>query len=73
MQRVAIARALINSPCIILADEPTANLDKELTNDFIEILKELQSDGKTIIIATHDPLLTDSGIADRIILMDKGV
>lgn len=63
-QRVAIARANISNPKIILADEPTANLDKKLSLSFIEIVKELKNEGKTIIIATHDPLFFGLDIVD---------
>jgi putative ABC transport system ATP-binding protein len=54
-QRVAIARALANQPEVIVADEPTGNLDSESAGEVMAILKELQSDGVTVIIATHDP------------------
>ena len=72
-QRVAIARANINEPKIILADEPTANLDKKLSLSFIDILKELKAQGKTIIVATHDPLFFGLEIVDTEIEIDNGV
>ncbi len=54
-QRVAIARSLVNDPPIILADEPTANLDAKLVDRFFDILQELKKQGKTLVVATHDP------------------
>ncbi len=71
-QRVAIARANINTPKIILADEPTANLDEKLSLDFIEIVRGLKSSNKTIILATHDPLFFDLDFVDRIIEVKDG-
>ncbi len=63
LQRVAIARALINDPPIILADEPTAHLDSKLSKDFLVTMRSLKAEGKTIIIASHDPLVTeDEGV-----------
>lgn len=71
-QRVAIARANVNNPKIIIADEPTANLDEKLSLHFIEILKELKSEGKTVVVATHDPLFFNLDFADREIEIFNG-
>ncbi len=71
-QRVAIARALVNEPKIILADEPTANLDKKLSLDFIQIIKQLKDAGKTILLASHDPLFTDLDCINNIIKIHLG-
>jgi putative ABC transport system ATP-binding protein len=71
-QRVAIARSQINNPNIIIADEPTANLDKTLSLHFIGILRELKKEKKTIIVATHDPLFFDLDFTDQIIELEDG-
>ena len=69
-QRVAIARALANNPEVILADEPTGNLDSKTGNSVIEILKKLNKQGKTIILVTHD--LEKAKQAKRIIKLRDG-
>ncbi|MDQ5983972.1 MAG: ABC transporter ATP-binding protein [Eubacteriales bacterium SKADARSKE-1] len=69
-QRVAIARAIAGDPSIILADEPTGNLDSSSGNEIIKILKHLNKDGKTIILITHDKLIAN--IAHRIIKLKDG-
>ncbi len=71
-QRVAIARAYVNNPKIIIADEPTANLDEKLSHHFIDILRELKALNKTIIIATHDPLFFGLDFVDRELEIHKG-
>jgi len=71
-QRCMIARALVNNPQILLCDEPTANLDKANSLKFIEIIKQLKESGKTIIIATHDPLISELELVDRVIKIDEG-
>lgn len=72
IQRVAIARALINNPEIIIADEPTAHLDTKLSGEFMEIMKGLKAQGKTILMASHDPIVYDSDIVDRVVEMRDG-
>ncbi len=71
-QRVAIARALVNDPDIILADEPTANLDEKLSKNFLEFLKKIKKEGKTIIVSTHDPIFFENPIFDKEIEIKKG-
>ena len=71
-QRVAIARSYVNNPKIIIADEPTANLDKNLSKHFVDILKELKSLGKTIVVATHDPIFFGLDFVDTEIEIDNG-
>ena len=71
-QRVAIARANVNEPKIILADEPTANLDEKLSREFIEILRELKSQKRTIVVATHDPLFFELDCVDRVVNIEHG-
>ncbi len=71
-QRVAICRSMINNPKIIIADEPTANLDEKLSLEFIEILGLLKQTKKTIVVATHDPLFFNLDIVDEIVEMKNG-
>ncbi len=71
-QRVAICRALMNEPTVIIADEPTAHLDTKLSSDFMEIVARLKGEGKTILIASHDPLVCDATVVDRVITMRDG-
>jgi putative ABC transport system ATP-binding protein len=72
MQRVAIARALINNQPIILADEPTAHLDSRLSIDFMQIMADLKTAGKTIIIASHDTLVSEHPAIDKILNIKDG-
>jgi len=69
-QRVAIARALINQPDVILADEPTGNLDSETGNDILKVFEKLNSAGQTIIMVTHDDRIAQK--ASRIIRLTDG-
>ena len=69
-QRVAIARALINEPAVILADEPTGNLDQDSGQEILDIFKKLHADGRTIILVTHDPDV--GGRADRLLRIADG-
>jgi putative ABC transport system ATP-binding protein len=71
-QRTAIARALINDPAVIIADEPTAHLDTKLSREFMDIVSRFRDQQKTIIIASHDPLVYDSPAVDRVVNMRDG-
>jgi len=70
-QRLAIARAIINQPEVLIADEPTGNLDSRSTNEVIEILKKINDLGTTVILTTHDPQLIKA-VGQRIISMERG-
>ena len=70
-QRTAICRALMNDPEILIADEPTANLDRKLSQEFMGYLEGLQAEGKTVLISSHDPLVFERpGIARIVALCD---
>ena len=70
-QRVAIARALVNDPDVIIADEPTGNLDPANTYDVVQILKKIHDMGRTVILTTHNKGIIDS-LNKRVIAMERG-
>jgi cell division transport system ATP-binding protein len=70
-QRVAIARALVNDPKIIIADEPTGNLDPELSLDIMKLFREINATGTTVVVATHDRALTRRA-GGRAVALDHG-
>lgn len=72
LQRVAIARALINSPLVVIADEPTAHLDSRLSRELMERIGCLKAAGTTVLVASHDPLVYDSPLVDRVIELRDG-
>jgi len=69
-QRVAIARALVNEPEVLLADEPTGNLDARSGGEIMQILKELNQTGRTIVLVTHDPAM--AAHARRVVRLEEG-
>jgi putative ABC transport system ATP-binding protein len=69
-QRVAIARALINDPPVIMADEPTGNLDTKSSYEIMEIFKKMNEQGKTVIMVTHEPDI--AAYTKRILVMRDG-
>ena len=72
-QRCAIARALVNSPSIILADEPTANLDRDNSLIFVDILRKFKQLNKTVVVATHDTIFDNLSFVDKHINIENGV
>lgn len=73
LQRVALARALINDPPIIVADEPTAHLDGKLSLEVIDMLATLKNEGRTLIVASHDPIVYEHAGVDRIVGVRDGM
>lgn len=73
LQRVAIARALINDPPIIVADEPTAHLDGKLSLEVVAMLAALKEEGRTVIVTSHDPQVSDHRAMDRVVEVRDGV
>jgi len=71
-QRVTIARALINNPEVVIADEPTAHLDTRLSTELLDIVRKIKDEGRTILIASHDPIVHDATMVDRVIAMRDG-
>ncbi len=72
-QRTAICRALINEPRILIADEPTANLDSALSRELLGLLSDLRDLGKTVLVASHDPLVFDDARVSRVVEMRDGL
>lgn len=71
-QRVAIARAMVAHPVLLLADEPTGNLDPEVSRQVVELLLEINRGGTTVVMATHDPRQVPAG-KGRFLFLDKGI
>ncbi len=72
MQRVAVARCLVGDPQIIIADEPTAHLDSRLASEIIWLFNQMKRNGKTVIVATHDPLVQEQADIDRVLCIRDG-
>jgi putative ABC transport system ATP-binding protein len=71
-QRVTIVRAMINNPAILIADEPTAHLDSANSKELMAILQGLKSEGKTLLLSSHDPLVYESPLVDRVVNVRDG-
>jgi putative ABC transport system ATP-binding protein len=72
-QRVSLARALINDPDILIADEPTAHLDTDLSRKLLAIMERICLQGRTILMASHDPLVVHSKLVDRVVELRDGL
>lgn len=70
-QRVALARALVNNPAVLIADEPTGNLDPKTSNEIMNLLEEINQRGTTVIVATHEKSIVDT-MKKRVIAFDHG-
>lgn len=70
-QRVALARALVNNPSLLIADEPTGNLDPEISMDIMKLLNEINQRGTTVIVATHEKSIVNM-MKKRVVALDKG-
>lgn len=70
-QRIAIARAIVNDPILVIADEPTGNLDPETSWDIMDIFKEINASGTTIVMATHDKEIVDA-MGKRVVAIEHG-
>jgi putative ABC transport system ATP-binding protein len=70
-QRVALARAVANRPAVVLADEPTGNLDSESTDDVLDLLRDLRDEGQTMLLVTHEPRV--AAIAGRVVTLRDGL
>lgn len=71
-QRVAIARAIVNNPVVLIADEPTGNLDPETTDDIMNIIEEINRRGTTVVMATHAEKIVND-MKKRVIMVEKGI
>jgi len=71
-QRVCVARAIVNGPVVLLADEPTGNLDPGLTSEIMELFKLINARGTTVVVATHDPLVM-AQVNRRVVKLDQGM
>jgi putative ABC transport system ATP-binding protein len=67
-QRVAVARALVNNPSIILADEPTGNLDSKTGKEIMELFEKLHAEGNTLVLVTHEPHIAEHAFRELVLL-----
>ncbi|NLC67492.1 MAG: ATP-binding cassette domain-containing protein, partial [Clostridiaceae bacterium] len=71
-QRIALARAIVNNPVLLVADEPTGNLDPETTWEIMKLLSEINHRGTTVVVATHEKSIVDA-LKKRVIAIDRGL